>query len=313
MNRARDLLLGAAGAAGTGLAWRGLRGHVAQARASRHQRPVDTGDPGAQDTTWTHRWERINHAGAEVTLLEGVALVAGTSGTALVTAGVWGSRSASARALPFALVSLGAGALGALDDLRQDTDRKGLAGHLRALASGRVTTGAVKIIGLGATGLAAVLWQDRQGESGPAGPARAWSTLAGAAVVAGAANLANLFDLRPGRALKVGALTAGPLVLTGPGSPGAAITLGAIASVLPDDLAGRSMLGDTGANPLGAMLGLALVARQGVAARTVSLGVITGLTLASERISFTRVIEASPVLRELDALGRRGRPGAHRE
>lgn len=306
MRPVRDSLLTAAGAVATAALWRGLR--------QRRDHPAAA------------RWERTNHAGDPVTLLEGVALVAGTSATALVTAGGWGHTP-----VPYAVASVGAGSLGALDDLRQDTDRKGLAGHLRALAQGRVTTGALKIIGLAATGLVAVTLQDvldhdrRPGTAGGEAPGASlgrtkgatphrsigqsvatsvWSTLAGGAVVAGAANLANLFDLRPGRALKVGVLTALPLVLTGPGSPGAAVTLGSSVALLPDDLAGHSMLGDTGANPLGAVLGLALVQRQGPVARTVSLAVITALTLASERVSFTRVIEATPLLRALDEAGR---------
>jgi hypothetical protein len=75
--------------------------------------------------------------------------------------------------------------------------------------------------------------------------------------------------------------------------------------VLPADLGEQVMLGDCGANAVGALLGLRLAARPGRPGRIALLGVITALTLASERISFTRVIEATPVLRELDRLGRR--------
>jgi hypothetical protein len=65
------------------------------------------------------------------------------------------------------------------------------------------------------------------------------------------------------------------------------------------------MLGDCGANAVGALLGLRLAAVPGRPARAGALAVVAGLTLASERVSFTRVIEATPVLRELDRLGRR--------
>jgi hypothetical protein len=34
---------------------------------------------------------------------------------------------------------------------------------------------------------------------------------------------------------------------------------------------------------------------------------VTGLIVASEKVSFTTVIESTPVLRELDGLGRRPR------
>jgi hypothetical protein len=77
--------------------------------------------------------------------------------------------------------------------------------------------------------------------------------------------------------------------------------------MVPDDLAGRTMLGDTGANSAGALLGAALVARAGPCGRLVALAVLTALTLASERVSFTSVIEKTPVLRELDTLGRPSR------
>ena len=64
------------------------------------------------------------------------------------------------------------------------------------------------------------------------------------------------------------------------------------------------MLGDTGANAAGALLGTALVQGAGRRGRWTALAVLVGLTLASEKVSFTKVIESTPVLRELDALGR---------
>jgi UDP-N-acetylmuramyl pentapeptide phosphotransferase/UDP-N-acetylglucosamine-1-phosphate transferase len=67
------------------------------------------------------------------------------------------------------------------------------------------------------------------------------------------------------------------------------------------------MLGDTGANAAGALLGTALLEGTGRRGRVAALAVLAGLTLASERVSFTRVIEATPVLREIDAWGRPAR------
>src|SRR5205823_11650957 len=125
-------------------------------------------------------------------------------------------------------------------------------------------------------------------------------TLLGAGVIAGTANLVNLLDLRPGRALKAGLVIGAPL-----GGPLAAGPVGACAGLLPADLGEQVMLGDAGANALGALLGVALAARTGTAGRAVLLAGLAGLTAASERVSFTRVIESTPGLRELDALGRR--------
>jgi UDP-GlcNAc:undecaprenyl-phosphate/decaprenyl-phosphate GlcNAc-1-phosphate transferase len=130
--------------------------------------------------------------------------------------------------------------------------------------------------------------------------------LLGGAVVASLANLVNLFDLRPGRAIKVGvALGAPAMVQPGPAGVVAAAPVGAALAMLPDDLAERAMLGDAGANALGALVGVAVLARYGRAGRLAHLAAATALTLASEKVSFTRVIERTAVLRRLDALGRR--------
>ena len=243
-------------------------------------------------------WTRTNHSGREVTLLEGPAWVGG----ALVGSAVAGAlrrrnhADVPSSALASAVVAAASGALGALDDLAGGASDKGLRGHLGALARGEVTTGAVKIIGLGLTGLAGAALVDRAG-AGRRGPL---ATLVGAGVVAGAANAVNLFDLRPGRALKV-TLGAG-LPLSG--SPSAAVAVGASVGVVGADLAARSMLGDTGANAAGALVGLAVLERCGLVGRTIALSGLAALTLASERVSFTAVIERHPTLRRIDEWGR---------
>jgi hypothetical protein len=143
------------------------------------------------------------------------------------------------------------------------------------------------------------------------------NTLLGAGVIAGAANLINLLDLRPGRALKVGLITSAPLLGGGAGGLLAG-PIGASAVLLPADLDEEVMLGDTGANSLGALIGLSVVARTGPAGRAAVLAGLAALTVASEKVSFTKVIESTPGLREFDGLGRRtdhadSRPDAVRD
>lgn len=238
------------------------------------------------------RWQRTNHAGQPVTLLEGPAFVAGAATGALAggPAGV--------------VAVLGSASFGALDDLAGDGGSKGLRGHLGAAARGEVTTGLVKVVGIGATGLAAAALADRGRED-----VGALDTVVGGAVVAAAANLANLLDLRPGRALKATVLAAMPLLARRDGAAPvrAAAAAGAALGVARPDLAGRAMLGDTGANAAGALVGSALLDATGRRGRLVALAVLTALTLASEKVSFTRVIESTPGLRELDAWGRPAR------
>jgi hypothetical protein len=234
-------------------------------------------------------WARTNHRGEAVTLLEGPAVALGAAMASAFAPGA----SPRTRA---ALVAAGAGAaaFGGYDDLAGSGDRRGFRGHLGALARGEVTTGAVKIGGIGATGvLAAVL----------AGGSPA-DVIINAGLTAGGANLLNLFDLRPGRAIKVA--LAGGALLAGTGAAGAvAGPVGAALALLPEDLGERAMLGDAGANALGAILGAGAAASLSRPARIALLAAIMGLTAASEVVSFTAVIERTPALRWLDMLGRR--------
>jgi hypothetical protein len=286
---------------------------VAAAGAARAAYAVLTRRPPGGEKTWT----RVNHRGEPVTLLEGPAVAAGAvlvqilcserarssarNAWALVAAGQREDPD-SGTGLALALAGAGAFGFGVYDDLAGSGKRRGLRGHLGALANGEVTTGAVKLGGLGATGLASALLLG--------GSSKAWKpadVAVNAGLVAGGANLLNLFDLRPGRAIKVATLSAALITAGGAerGARAVAAPLGAALALLPDDLGERAMLGDAGANALGAMLGGAAAVSLPRPARIALLAGIVALTGASEKVSFTKVIERTPPLRWLDMLGRR--------
>ena len=188
------------------------------------------------------------------------------------------------------------GLLGLLDDLfGRRYQARGLRGHLLALLRGRLTTGALKALGGLAAGLAAGALLH---------PGRPALIAADALLVALTANLVNLLDLRPGRALKgFGLLCLLPAVL----SPDSLHLLGpllaAAAVSAPADLAGRTMMGDVGANTLGAAAGLALAASLGPAGRIAAIILLLALHLLCERLSLTDLIARSRLLSSLDRLG----------
>jgi len=247
------------------------------------------------------RWQRTNHRGEPITLVEGPVATLAAAGALAVSPALPPRLRAAA-----AVAGLGAGAVGLIDDLAERGTSKGLRGHLGALRRGEVTTGTLKILGIGASGvLAAALALPRDRSGGPL--VRAADVLTAGATVAGLANLVNLLDLRPGRALKVVGLQAGALAAPGPAGAFAAALVGTVAALLPEDLGERAMLGDCGANALGALVGTSVVAASGRTTRTAVLAGTVALILASEKVSFTTVIESTPGLREFDALGRRPR------
>lgn len=244
------------------------------------------GHPGGE------RWRRTNHAGAPVTLLEGPIAAAAALFGVVVRAALTPQRSSRQTAAELVAIS-GAAAVGAYDDLFGSAQAKGFRGHLRALRRGQITSGMIKIAGIGTAGLVAALI-DRP--DAPAAVGRGADVMINTGLTAGMANLVNLFDLRPGRAGKA-IIAAGALM------PGAGPVVGSAVGVLPADLAGRSMLGDCGANALGAGVGIA-AGRLPRTLRLVVLGAVAGLTLASEQVSFTQVIERSRWLSALDEWGR---------
>jgi hypothetical protein len=162
-------------------------------------------------------------------------------------------------------------AIGLADDLWSGPER-GFRAHLR---SGR-TTGVLKLIGIPTIGLIAT------------------RRISGALLVGLAANTLNQLDTRPGRALKAYIAAAVPL-----DAP-----VGIAVLLLPYDLREMAMLGDSGSNALGALLGLNSVERFTGRGRWVAIGALAGLTILGERTSIGRLIERTPGLAWVDSLGR---------
>jgi UDP-N-acetylmuramyl pentapeptide phosphotransferase/UDP-N-acetylglucosamine-1-phosphate transferase len=235
--------------------------------------------------------EATNYRGRPVSLAGGPTLSLAASLSASVGAGAEGRRGLAAASL---VAGLGAGAVGYVDDMAGDRV-KGLRGHLGALRRGRTTGGVAKLFGLTSVACAA---------SALLGRRTLVDVVLGAGVIAGTANLVNLLDLRPGRALKAGLAIGVPLAAS-PVGGAIAGPVGVAAALMPSDLDERVMLGDCGANALGAVLGAALAQRLGRGGRAALLAGLGALTLASEHVSFTDVIDATPGLRELDRIGRR--------
>lgn len=157
-----------------------------------------------------------------------------------------------------------------------------------------------------------------------------WSVvplLRGALIVALGANVLNLFDRMPGRAAKVAlawwllalvpaslfgsAWSLGPHeTSTGSGwfewhaaALWAAGAVGASAGLLRSEMGEEHMQGDTGVNATGAVLGMATVVAYSSTVEWVVLGLLAAVNLASERWSFSRIIDTVPPLRWLDRLG----------
>jgi len=199
----------------------------------------------------------------------------------------------------WALYVLGVALLGLLDDAlgANESAPRGWRGHARAIAAGRFSTGAIKAIG--ALALAAYA------TSGLGD--RDFAYITDLLLLLLTTNLFNLLDLRPGRvekvfvallaALCVGALTAEPLRLLG-------IFIGPVLVVAAYTLRERAMLGDTGANLVGALAGVALLVTLGETGRYIALGVVAALNIYGEFRSISKTIDGVPLLRSLDSLGR---------
>ena len=217
---------------------------------------------------------------------------------------------------------------GWLDDRFGTRGKGGFKGHLKSLKQGKLTTGMIKVLGIGLTALVVSYLATGHG-LGLASLSRLsifevfWIMLSLCAIAL-SANLINLFDLRPARAGKVYVaafldtafivictkLVVGFVVgllsvwqIVGTELIYVLWALGPIFAIWSFDAGERAMLGDAGANPAGALLGLYAVMGLWILL-PVYVIIVFILNMLSEKYSFSAIIEDVPVLKKLDMLGR---------
>jgi len=265
---------------GTALLWFGLAGPMANA---------------------TGRLSRENFRGNKIPFVGGVPiLVVSAIGSIVLLVAISVDRLAAEASFGAFQLAVGFGVLGLLDDVAGKPGGGGFRGHLGELRSGKVSTGLVKLVGgvLVAMLVAGLVTVDLHVSN--------W--LRDGAIIAGGANLANLFDRAPGRTVKVSVLAlAGLIAAVGLAAPlsFAALAVGAGLGVAWWELREEVMLGDTGVNVIGALLALSAVMSLGSTSLWGLLGVVVTLNVLSEFVSFSKVIDRIWFLRVVDRFARR--------
>jgi UDP-GlcNAc:undecaprenyl-phosphate/decaprenyl-phosphate GlcNAc-1-phosphate transferase len=195
-----------------------------------------------------------------------------------------------------AIYAFGVAGLGLVDDALGGAPR-GWRGHGAAALRGSISTGALKAAG--ALGLALYALSGLGYSDG--------EYLLATGVLVLFTNLFNLLDLRPGRSVKAFALVGAGLTLGAwDVDPLWALGLfaGPVLVVGLYDLRERAMLGDTGSNLIGALVGLWVVLALGTTGQAIALAVALAITIYGEFRSISAFVERAPLLRQLDSFGR---------
>jgi UDP-GlcNAc:undecaprenyl-phosphate/decaprenyl-phosphate GlcNAc-1-phosphate transferase len=247
---------------------------------------------------------RENYRGARLPFPGGIAIVAAGVLAVGICAGI--ERLFDADVMDFGtgivfVYVIGVALLGLIDDLLAGSSR-GWRGHGKALLAGGFNTGALKAIGSLALALFAVPALGKAGEY-----------LLAVALVVLTTNFFNLLDLRPGRSVKAFVLLGAGLALGAwhdrfglDGVPLWAVGPFAAPALVVGfyDLRERTMLGDVGANLVGGLAGVWLILALDTTGQLIALAIVLGLTVLGEFHSLNALIERTPLLRQIDSIGR---------
>jgi UDP-N-acetylmuramyl pentapeptide phosphotransferase/UDP-N-acetylglucosamine-1-phosphate transferase len=191
--------------------------------------------------------------------------------------------------LPLTILIIGSTLVGFIDDVLSKDDTRGLFRHFSNFINGKITSGSIKAL----FGLVLAFFVS----SFLSG---LLPSVVGALIIALSMNAINILDLRPGRALTVYIFLA-VILLVVPFALSDTLTsiwhfqlsliMPAIV-LLVSDLNEKSMLGDTGSNTLGAILGFVFIATfDSLKIRLIVLAVLIVFNFVGDRWSITKFIE----------------------
>ncbi len=189
---------------------------------------------------------------------------------------------------------------GWIDDRHGRKDVKGLRGHFSSIKKGEVTTGVVKAVSGAWISLLLTL--------SLSGTGTVIELLLSFIIILFSINLINLFDLRPGRAWKVSFFSVGMIIVTGGVVEPVLwlpLIITAVLLYIPD-LKGKVMLGDTGANAIGVLIGYWVVMFTPESFQWLWLFFLIGVHWYAAHYSITTLIQQIKPLRLLDQWGREG-------
>jgi UDP-GlcNAc:undecaprenyl-phosphate GlcNAc-1-phosphate transferase len=186
---------------------------------------------------------------------------------------------------------------GMLDDLLGDSSSRGLAEHFGTFLKGNFSTGIMKALTGSMIGLL-LAWLRY---SGP------FLMILDTLVFALAVNFINLLDLRPGRAIKgFGFMIILMTVLRGFSEIQYILpVLTALVFYARGEMREIYMLGDTGANLIGGILGFYVILTLTPVMKGMLFVLFLSLHIFAEFHSLSKKIEGIPILRKIDMLGRK--------
>ena len=196
----------------------------------------------------------------------------------------------------YVMAIAGFGLMGLVDDIYGTRETGGFKGHFSLLMRGKITTGIVKVL---VGGILSLFLGFAIGGFQPV------MIAVNGLLIALSANMLNLLDLRPGRA--VSCFWLGLIILMAASSESLFYVI-LLPVIIPciyltiGDRSARVMMGDAGSNTLGAFLGVSFAMMAGLPWKLVIIFILICIHVYAEKYSISGLIESNRILRRIDRL-----------